>query len=107
MKTWIAKYVSGCAICQQNKNLTHQSRIPLYHITTLEDTLPFQQVTMDLIMGLPNVKGKDAILTIVDHGCSRAAVFLPCSITIMGPRIAALYLKHLSMVQPPEEGYHR
>jgi len=73
----------------------------------LEDTLPFQQVTMDLIMGLPNVKGKDAILTIVDHGCSRAAVFLPCSITIMGPRIAALYLKHLSMVQPPEEGYHR
>ena len=55
MKAWIADYVAGCAICQQNKNLTHQPRIPLYHITTLEDTLPFQQITMDLITGLPNI----------------------------------------------------
>ncbi len=23
MKAWIADYVTGCAMCQQNKNLTH------------------------------------------------------------------------------------
>ncbi len=95
MKTWIADYITGCAICQQNKNLTHRPRIPLYHITTPEDSLPFQQIAMDLITGLPKIRGKDAILTIVDHGCSRAALFLPCSTTITGPGIAALYLKHI------------
>src|SRR6267154_2167957 len=73
MKAWIADYVTGCAICQQNKNITHRPRIPLYRITTPEDSLPFQQIAMDLITGLPKIKGKDAILTIVDHGCLWAA----------------------------------
>jgi len=50
---------------------------------------------MDLITGLPLRNGKDAILTIVDHGCSRAAVFLPCATNIMGPGIAQLYLEHI------------
>jgi hypothetical protein len=50
---------------------------------------------MDLIIGLPKHKGKDVILTIVDHGCSRAAVFLPCTTTIMGPGIAQLYMDHV------------
>jgi transposase InsO family protein len=50
---------------------------------------------MDLITGLPKSKGYDAILTIVDHGCSRAAIFLPCSTTITGASIAQLYMEHL------------
>src|SRR5258707_12592565 len=95
MKAWIADYVTGCATCQQNKNVTHRPRIPLYRITTPEDSLPFQQIAMDLITGLPKIRGKDAILTIVDHGCSCAALFLPCSTTITGPGIAALYLKNV------------
>jgi len=50
---------------------------------------------MDLITGLPNSKGYDAILTIVDHGCSRGAIFLPCTTSITGPQIAKLYLDHV------------
>ncbi len=50
---------------------------------------------MDLITGLPTQRGYNAILTIVDHGCSRAAVFLPCADTITGPGIAQLYLDHV------------
>jgi hypothetical protein len=50
---------------------------------------------MDLITGLPKHKGKDAILTIVDHGCSRVAIFLPCATTITGPGIAQLYMNHV------------
>ena len=50
---------------------------------------------MDLITGLPSHNGVDAILTIVDQGCSRAAVFLPCSKTITGPQIAQLYLDNI------------
>ena len=95
MNQWIANYVRGCATCQQNKIITHRKKIPLFRITTDEQTLPFQQVAMDLITGLPMHKGKDAILTIVDHGCSRAAIFLPCSTTITGLGIAQLYLDNV------------
>jgi hypothetical protein len=52
-----------------------------------EGTLPFQRVAMDFITGLLTHKGKDAIITIVDHGCFRAAIFLSCSMTITGPGI--------------------
>jgi hypothetical protein len=95
MNEWIANYVKECAICQQSKILTHRRKMPLYQIMTKQGTLPFKQIAMDLITGLPKHKGKDAILMIVDHGCSRAAVFLPCAITITGPGIAQLYMDHV------------
>jgi hypothetical protein len=95
MKEWITNYVKGCATCQQSKILTHRKKTPLYRITTEQGMLPFKQVAMDLIMGLLKHKGKDAILTIIDHGCSRAAIFLPCMMTITGPGIAQLYMDHV------------
>ncbi len=95
MCQWIADYIKGCATCQQNKIITHRTKIPLYCITTKEGTLPFQQITMDLITGLPQHHGHNAILTIVDHGCSRTAIFLPCSNTITGPGITQLYLDYV------------
>jgi hypothetical protein len=69
MDKWIANYVKGCATCQQNKILTHCKKTP-------SNSHPFQQVIMDLIIGLPTQNGKDAILIIMDHGCSQAAIFL-------------------------------
>ena len=50
---------------------------------------------MDLITQLPKCDGFDAILTIVDHGCSRAAIFIPCTTTITGEGIAKLYFEHI------------
>ena len=50
---------------------------------------------MDLITGLPNRQGFNAILMIVDHGCSRAAIFLPCTTNISGLGIAQLYLDYV------------
>jgi hypothetical protein len=91
MNEWIAQYMKGCANCQQGKNLTRQVKVPLYRIPTLADALPFQIVAMDLITQLPTSNGYDAILTIVDHGCTRAAVFLPCKTTITGQEVARLY----------------
>jgi hypothetical protein len=46
-------------------------------------------------MGLPKSQGYDSILTIVDHRCSRGALFLPCQSTITGPQITKLYYQHL------------
>ena len=95
MNDWIAEYVQGCAICQQNKIQTHKAKVPPFRINTTDNALPFQRVAMDLITGLPMHKGKDAILTIVDQGCSRAAVFLPCTTNITGEGIAQLYMDHV------------
>jgi hypothetical protein len=50
---------------------------------------------MDLITGLPKIQDKDTVLTIVDYGCSRAAIFLPCATTITSSGIATLYLKNV------------
>jgi hypothetical protein len=94
-RQWIEQYVKGCAVCQQNKNLTHRVHVPLYKITVPIDAPPFTQVAMDLITGLPKSRGYNSVLTIVDHGCSRGALFLPCQSTITGPQIAKLYYQHL------------
>jgi hypothetical protein len=95
MNAWIIDYVKGCATCQQNKIITHKACVPAYCIPTGEHTLPFQQVAMDLITGLPTCNGKNTILTIVDHGCLRAAIFLPCTTTITGAGIAQLYMDNV------------
>ena len=95
MHSWISDYVKGCAVCQQSKNLTHQKHTPLYQIPTKPGTCPFQAVAMDLITGLLQRRGIDTILTIVNQGCLRAAVFLPCNTSITGPGIAQLYLENV------------
>ena len=81
--------------CQQNKNFTHWPNLPLYWIPPLQTTHPFKQVAMDLITDLPLSQGFDSILTIVDHRCSRAALFIPCLKTITGEGVAKLYLDHI------------
>ena len=95
MRRWSAQYVKGCATCQQSKPINHPRKTPLYRIPVPPDALPFQVIAMDLITQLPNSAGYDAILTIVDHGCSRAAIFLPCKTRVSGEGIAALYLKNV------------
>jgi hypothetical protein len=95
MNQWITNYVKGCATCQQNKIQTHKKKTPPFRITMTPDPKPFSQIAMDLITGLPQVNKKDTILTVVDHSCSRAAIFIPCATTIMGPGIAQLYLQNV------------
>ena len=55
----------------------------------------FQYVSMDLIMNLPKLEGYDAILMIIDQGCSKAAKFIPCNKTIDAEGIVCEYLCHL------------
>ena len=95
MTTWIEQYVAGCALCQQNKIHTTRKRTPLYCIPGDPSMRPFNVVALDLITQLPEANGYNAILTIVDQGCSRAAIFLPCQTTITGEGVVLLYLKHV------------
>ena len=95
MRSWIADYVRGCGVCQQNKPHTHPRKTPLYRIPVPQEANPFEIIALDLITHLPLCDGFDAILTIVDHGCSRAALFIPCKGTITGEGVADLYFDNV------------
>jgi hypothetical protein len=64
-------------------------------ITPKEQVPPFVTIALDLITDLPLSQGYDSILTITNHNCSKAAVFLPCSKTVTGEGIAQLYVQHV------------
>ena len=70
MTTWVERYVAGCALCQQNKICTTKKKMPLYHIPGDPSMQPFNVIALDLITQLPKANGYNAILTIVDQGCS-------------------------------------
>ncbi len=73
----------------------HTHKAPLYLVMSEVDTRPFQTVAMDFITKLPLSEGHDTILTITDQGCTKMALFLPCSETITAEGVAHLYLHHV------------
>jgi hypothetical protein len=95
LRQFVESYVKGCATCQESKVITHVKRAPLYRFDTYVEQGPFQYVSMDLITDLPPSNKYDAILTVVDQGCSKAAKFLPCKKTIDGQGVAKLYFRHI------------
>ena len=95
MTIWIKRYIAGCALCQQNKICTAKKKTLLYHIPGDPSMQPFNVIALDLITQLPKANGYDTILTIVDQGCSQAAIFIPCHTMITGEGIAMSYLKNV------------
>ena len=95
MRKFIAAYVQGCATCQSTKPNTVCPKPPIMPITSEQTLTPFHTIAMDLIMDLPTSKGYDSILTIVDHGCSKAAIFLPCQKNIDAEGVATLYAERI------------
>src|SRR5712675_3591063 len=69
----------------------HLTKPPMFPITSEANTLPFQTISLDFIVKLPISDGKATILTITDHDCSKAALFIPCNETIDAAGVATLY----------------
>jgi hypothetical protein len=95
MRQEIRDYVGGCADCQRNKVNTQARKAPLTPIFPQPEALPFETVAMDFIVKLPLSSGFDSILTITDHDCTKAALFIPCNKTITAEGVAELYLQHV------------
>ena len=94
MKQDIEQYVKGCAACQANKANTRPLKPAMMPITP-QHHLPFQAIAMDFITKLPQSGKYDTILTITDHDCSKAAIFIPCQEMITAEGVAVLYLQHI------------
>ena len=95
MGEFVTNYVKGCGVCQETKPGTAKALPPLVPIPSDPMSLPFQVIALDLIVDLPPSQGYDSILTITDHDVSKAAIFLPCSQTITGEGVAALFATHI------------
>jgi len=57
--------------------------------------MPFKTVTLNFITKLPKSQGYDSILTITDHDCSKAAIFIPCNEAATAEEMAVLIIKHI------------
>ncbi len=95
MKNTVTNYVKGCATCQSHKNDTTNPKPPLFPITTDPHTYPFETIALDFITKLPKSQGYDTILTITDHDCSKASIFIPCHETITVKQMALLYTTYV------------
>ncbi len=95
MKKDVEEYVKGSALCQANKINTHHQKPHLVPITTNTDAEPFEVIAMDFIVKLPKSQGYDTILTITNHDCSKAAIFIPCNKTITMEGVVDLIIKHV------------
>ena len=91
----VAEYMKGCAECQRNKVNNQPTQAPLQLIFAKEDATPFEVVAINFITKLPESDGYDSILTITDHNCSKASVFIPCREEISSEQTAALYATHV------------
>ncbi len=57
--------------------------------------MPFETVTLDFITKLPVSQGHDSILTITDHNCSKAAIFIPCKEAATAEETVGLIIQHV------------
>lgn len=95
MSHFVSEYVRGCAFCQQSKVNTHPTIPPTIPIEADKKANPFSTITMDFITGLPQSKGYDALLVIVDYDCSKGIILIPCTTTIGAVGTAKLIFEHV------------
>jgi hypothetical protein len=71
-------------------------KVPIYPIATTETHVyPFQAISWDLIMDLPKKGSFDSVLTIMDHDCSKVALFFPCNKEVGVVEVATLYAQQV------------
>jgi len=57
--------------------------------------MPFEMVALDFITKLPTSQGYDTILTITDHNCTKAMLFIPFKEAMTAEETAVFILKHV------------
>ena len=95
MKLDIMDYVKGCAECQRHKVNNRPTKAALNPIYPKAEAMPFETVAIDFITKLPLSQGYDSILTVTDHDCTKAAIFIPCNEEVNAEQTAALYLQRV------------
>ncbi len=88
-------YIKGWADCQRNKVNTWPTRALLQPIFPQHEAMPFETVVLDFITKLPLSQGYDSILTVMDHDCSKATLFIPCKEVMTVEETVGLIIQHV------------
>ena len=84
----IRKYIDGCDACQRTKTHHDKPHNPLHPNEIPEQ--PWEHITIDLITGLPESDGYNAILVIVDR-FSKMIILIPTNDTLDALQTAQFY----------------
>lgn len=97
MRTFVKKYVKGCAECQQFKINRNPTKVSLNPIPASGAKRPFAQISWDLITDLPKSGDHkyDSILVVVDHGLTKGVILTPCKKTIKADGVADILLRKI------------
>ena len=88
MKKDVEKYIPGCEVCQKAKPDRQPRAAPLHPNEIPKE--PWEVVSVDLIGPLPESKGNDMILVIVDR-FTKKSYFLPTTSSITSQGVAVLF----------------
>ena len=92
MSRYIGKYVSTCDLCLWTKS-QRQPPVGELHPLPIPDT-PWNTISMDFIVELPESMGHDAVMVVVDSVTKRAH-FIPTLITTSASGTARLFVQHV------------
>ena len=95
MQKDVMNYIKGCAECQWHKINNQPTRAPLQPIFPKAKAMPFETIALDFITKLLVLQGYDSILTVMEHDCSKAALFIPCRETMTAEEMAGLFIQHI------------
>ena len=95
MRQDVTNYIKGCAECQRHKVNTRPTKAALSPIFPEHEAMPFETVALDFITKLPISQGYDSILTVTDHDCTKAALFIPCKESMTAEETAGLIIQHV------------
>lgn len=95
MDSDIKLYVSECPDCQRNKPRRHR---PYGELKSLDiPNGPWEDISMDFVVGFPKIGKMDAIWNIVDR-FTKQAHFVPIPTTITARGLAGLFKTHIFRV---------
>ena len=88
----VTRHVERCGTCHRAKS--HAQNTGLY-TPLLVPTAPWEDVSMDFIVGLSRTqRNKDSIMVVVHH-FSKMAHFAPCNKTLDASHLADLYFQEI------------
>jgi transposase InsO family protein len=92
MRKQVDQYVRNCHSCQHSRTLRHATFEVLRPLSVPEK--PWEDISMDFVVGLPECEGFDAVWVVVDR-LSKMRHFIPCHTTIDAIGLARLLLREI------------
>ena len=92
MSRYISRYVSTCDMCLHTQ-ASHQPPLGELNVLPIPDA-PWDTISVDFIVKLPESKGKDAVMVVVDS-VTKCSHFVDMVTTLSATGTARLYVQHI------------